>query len=259
MARAFAGVFGVALCLTGCPQPEDPLAAATSQDGTATPGDPGNPPQAPDGTTPPPAPTDGSAPAPGEAFKPVGFASLIVDGKSVVIHGKLVGAKTAQVDFTAIKEVEGSATPEVIEIVNVTDGTFTVTAPATYEREIYVSAVAVKGTAGPTPDDPGGAAKDPIKLAGQDVNVEITLSTDPDWMKKLPWYREGAPTPPDPSALEGGGAGNPAVPPPPGASTDAGAAAAPGALEAPAGAAGAPAAPAPGAPAAAAAPTTPPK
>ncbi len=219
MRRLFIGVLSFTLlALPGCPQPEDPLAADAAQNGGATPGSPGNPPQAnPDGST-NPAPPDGSTPGAGAPFKPAGFASLITDGKTVTITGKLIGAQTAQIDFTAIKEVEGTATPEVIEIVNATDGTFTVTAPATYDREIYVTAVSTQADKGPSPEDPGGMAAAPIKLAGVDVTVEVTVSKDPDWMKKLPWYREGAPLPPDAGALEGGGAGGvPAPPPTPGA------------------------------------------
>lgn len=186
----------VLLPLLGCPQPADPGApVGPAPDGAQPPGAPG-----PEGGVPgaPGPAVEGGAPAPAtgaasggpNAFSAPGLASFITDGKSVTLSGTIVGAKEAQVDVTAVKEVDGQPTPEVLEIVRTTDGTFSIKAPATFDRTLYVTAVAVTDKA-PSPTDPGGVAA-PVKLEGKDVKVEIVMGKDQAYAKGLPWWREPA-------------------------------------------------------------------
>jgi hypothetical protein len=162
------------------------------------------------------------------------LAALAEGGATVKIRGTLKGGTKAQVDFTAVTETNGQKVPEILQIVQVTDGTFEVEAPATYDREIWVSASVDEKGDGITPDDPGGLAEKPVKLAGKDVTVEIKIGKE--WATKLPWSMGEPPA----GGMPPGGA---AVPPPPdAAATPAPAASADGA--APTGAAAAPAAPA---------------
>ncbi len=185
--------------LAGCPEPVEELPATAPPVGV--PGTPG-----PDGGAAPPppegAPADGTAPAAG----PVGaaptvpsdvtsrtLAALANGGPTVKIRGALKGATTAQVDFTAVGDQGGQKVPEILQIVQVTDGKFEVDAPATYEREIWVSATHDAKGDGITPDDPGGLAQAPVKLAGKDVTVEIEVGSSGAWMEKVPWANAGPP------------------------------------------------------------------
>lgn len=219
------------LPLTGCPEPQGEV--------TGQPGDPaaGTAPPPVDGSVPPPASGEG-APMGGP---PPGFASLVTDGKTVTISGTVKGATKAQIDFTTITERDGQKFPSVIEVVQTTDGTFKVSAPASYAGEIWVTATVDAAGDGPTPDDKGGIAASAVQLNGKDVTVDVTISDDADWFKKLPWYVE-------PSAGMTPGA-------PPSAAPADGAAPAGGAPSAGGGAPPAGAAPAGGAPPAGAAPT----
>ncbi len=139
-----------------------------------------------DGTAMPPL--DGSPPPPNDPSAkptPPGMSSLIVDGKTVTVSGKLVGHKTGQIDIQTVRKDGAVTEPVLLEIVKVTDGTFSFKAPATFDRPLYLTAIVQVG-ATPSPQDLGGAS-DPIKLEGKDVAVELTLSKDPAWLKKLPW------------------------------------------------------------------------
>ena len=202
--------------LLGCPQPSDTVATeGAPPPGSPPPGDPGAPPPGDAGAMPPGdpgaapadaaavAPTEGNAPPadgpqpggpPSAPFKPAGLASLIKDGKSVTLSGTITGLKVAQLDITAVKTVDGQVVPEVLEIVRVTDGTFSVKAPATFDRDLYVS-VMTPPTEGKLPgeDEIGGGYSKAIKLNGADVKVDIVFKKDRDWAKGLPWFREGAP------------------------------------------------------------------
>jgi hypothetical protein len=126
--------------------------------------------------------------APG-AFAPPGFASLIKDGKTITINGTIVGADKAQVDFTLSRKEHGQHMPFVVEIIQVTNGKFQVTAPAEYAEPFYVSAVVDAKGDGPTPDDKGGLLAEPLTLNQEDLNIEITITDSSSWQKKLPWFR----------------------------------------------------------------------
>ena len=175
---------------------------------TAAPGDPSAAPppplgaEAPDPSKPPPegAPTELQAP-----MKPAGFASLIGSGPSVTISGTVKGLKKGQVDFTAAKGSGGAASPEVLDTVEITDGTFSVKVPATYDRPIYVS---VRESSGPSVGLSGGTAT-PIKLSGKDVAVEITVSKELTWTEGLPWSHKGGPAARVPLAPAAGAAPTP--------------------------------------------------
>lgn len=134
-------------------------------------------------------PADGAAPAAPSDFAepapPPGLASLIKDGKTVKVRGKLIGATKAQVDIQTVRGSGKSAAPELLETIKTTDGTFVFDAPATLDRPLYVTAMVQAGK-DPKPDDLAGAS-DAIKLAGKDISIEITLSKDPGWLKKVPW------------------------------------------------------------------------
>lgn len=174
------------------PPPEGPPPGGEMPTGAdpAAAGAPGTPGEAPpegtptDATTPP----DGAPVPPNDPNampKPPGLASLVKDGKTVKITGKLIGATKGQVDVQTVREDGKTTEPVLLEIIKVTDGTFSVEAPATFDRPIYITALVQAGAA-PSPSDLGGAAE-PIKLAGKDVAVEITVGKDLAWLKKLPW------------------------------------------------------------------------
>jgi hypothetical protein len=236
--RSLALTIAFLASITGCPPPPEgnggpaangePGNPGPAQSGEAgAPGGPSaatpSPPGAPGGpdagsTAPPPGGgNDGAeigAPSPPKA--PVGFASLIKGGKSVTISGKISGAKSVQIDFTATSTINGEIAPDIIQIETSPDGKFSVQAPATYDRDIYIVALAPATAGKPGPDDPGGVYG-PIKLEGKNVSVEMTLSKDAEWRKEMPWYRpgDGGPAEPPSAAPEGGEAG----PPPTGAPT----------------------------------------
>jgi hypothetical protein len=156
------------------------------------------------------------------------FASIIGDGPTVTISGTVKGAKVAQVDFTIAKEMDGHKMPELLQVVKVTDGTFSVKAPANYDQPIYISAVSDTNGDGLNPDDPSGCAAEPVKLAGKDVKLEISISADSSWVKKMPWYSADM-APPQPVGAGGAAAPGGAPPAAPGgAAPDGAAPAAPG-------------------------------
>ncbi|MFZ5477192.1 MAG: hypothetical protein ACOZNI_10495, partial [Myxococcota bacterium] len=159
----------------------------------AQPGPPGDPnaqpPADPNAAASAPPPSETAPPTAPTPPVPPGLASLIADGKTVTIKGTVKGAKKAQVDFTQVKEQDGQKLPDVIEVIQITDGTFTVTAPATYDKDIWITAVVDSKGDGPTEDDWSGVAPAPVRLAGKDVIVEIPVGASNEWLKKMPWYQ----------------------------------------------------------------------
>lgn len=242
--------------LVGCPEPEDNVTAPGGAPGAPPaggPGGPGGPPAGGEGGT-PPASADGSTPPPAEGAPPLGnsmmepppgLASLIKDGKSVTISGTIEGAKEVQVDFTAVDESSGTPRPKALEILKVTDGKFSVKAPATYEATIYVTAIQDATGNGPTADDVQGGGN-AVKLDGKDVTVTIKMGEMTAEAKKLfsappempagnsqPPPPEGAaPTPPGPDMPAAGTAPAGGAPPAGGAAPAGGAPAAGGAAPA---------------------------
>lgn len=240
MLAAYVGIvfnlpFLLVLNLAGCPVEEGtPVPDGAAQPGQPVPGGPppvgtpgaeGGPPPGGEGGPPPggeagaegvpagegaPPPEGGAAPGPfvpepgaggvTPPAPPVGLSSLVKDGKTITITGKLVGATEAQVDVQTVRADGAKSSPELLEIIKVTDGTFSIKAPATYDRPLYLTAQ-VHGPDGSKPSELAGAA-DPIKLEGKDISVEIKLTTGPEWLKKLPWGEGGmkpvggAPPPP---------------------------------------------------------------
>ncbi len=206
------------LPLAGCPEAKDPAPPAAGGDVAAPPaGEPAPAPPAGDGATTPPPGGDAAALSSTPAV-PAGFASLIGSGKTVTLSGTVKGQTAAQVDFTHLVERYGKQLPEVIDTVKVTDGTFSVSVPATYDKGIYVSAVVDKKGDGPSDDDLSGGSAKPIKLAGKDEKIEITVGSGDAWMKDLPWYDPSAPAvgPKDAGGSLGVG---PSGPPPEGGGT----------------------------------------
>lgn len=236
------------LLLSACPVEE---AGAPGAGAPPPGGAEGGPP--PGGEAPPPGDPAamGTPGTPGEALvmpTPPGVASLVKDGKTVKISGKLIGTTKGQVDVQTTREDGNINEPLLLEVIQVTDGTFSFDAPATFDRPLYLTAIVPTGSA-PSPDDLGGGA-DPIKLEGKDVTVEITVGKDPAWLKKLPWGEAaGKPNeqPPPDGSTPGPAPAVPAASAPPAGTAPAGTAPAPAAGAAPAGAppAGAPPAGAP--------------
>ncbi len=194
----------VPLLLLGCPV-EDPAVAAAAAAASAPPsGDPGAPPPAPAGGPVGDAAAS-SAGLPGEPTGLVapfaaapGLASLITDGKSITLSGKIIGSNTAQLDIQTTQPGNAHA-PLLLEVIKVIDGTFSVKAPATYATPLYITAIGSVPEGDKTP--PLGGASDAVKLEGKDVAVEITLSSGPEWLAKMPWGiapppGEGAAPPP---------------------------------------------------------------
>lgn len=219
------------LSLAGCTGTEEAAPVAPGGEAPVAPPAEGAPAGTPEGdaaATPTPggdpaaAPPPGGEPTglPGTPAEPAGFASLIAGGKSVTLSGTVKGQTVAQVEFAHLVERQGQKVPEVVEVVKITDGKFSVQVPATYEPGIFVSAVVDKKGDGPSPDDLTGGNTKPVKLAGKDETIEITVATGNAWMKDLPWTD---PTAPDPGGREAPGGGamgvGPAGPPPAGGRT----------------------------------------
>jgi hypothetical protein len=187
--------------LLGCPTDETPSGAPPAGPGAPAEGDPAAPPPGGEAGTPPAA-------APG-------LASFIKDGKSIKLSGKLEGATKGTVDVQAV-DPDNDKQPRLLESISVVDGTFSVDAPATFDGDIYLTAIGEAAEGKP----PLGGAAEPVKFEGKDVAVVIKLTDSPDWMKKLPW---GASAQPDPGTGSGpggappeGGAAGPGGPPPAG-------------------------------------------
>lgn len=189
------------LLLAGCP---DPSTTVPSPDGApgqpppgapGAPGEPGQPPGPPGDAAAPPAGDAAAAPAaaPGATFTPPpGLASLIGQGASVTLSGTVKGGgANVQLDVIYLDGAGDRQTPVPLEIATVTGGSFSLKAPATYDRELWLVATDRKGDQ-PAPTDPVGHFG-PFKLEGKDVTATIELAAD--GAKKLPWYQ-------DPSKLE---------------------------------------------------------
>ncbi|MCK6525460.1 hypothetical protein L6R49_28975 [Myxococcota bacterium] len=209
------------LLVAGCPTP--PEEGGEGAGGQPPPA--GGP--APDGQQQPPGggPAPGGEGAPG-AVAPGGpsdtsnakFATLIAEGSpTVTITVNVVGSwGKSQLDFFALRTSEdGKQTSPVALHIERWDGTSPVkiVAPATLADEIYVSAAQLDDKDMPKMDDNAGASvAAPIKLAGQDVELSLTLGQHADWFNKM---RQDLP-PPDPTKAPVP-PGGPATPPTPGA------------------------------------------
>ena len=159
----------------------------------------GRPAQA--GDAPPPAgpgaaPPEGAPPKDNQEVKELSFARLIGEGQSISIKVKINGAETGQVDFFTIG---GEHDFELLHIEKFENSAMNVKAPATYAQPIYVQAISLAAGENPGPDSAVGVLKDPIKLAGEDLELEITIGENTDVLKELmPEAPEGAPPPPPP-------------------------------------------------------------
>ncbi len=207
------------LLVVGCPTPPE-------EGGEGAGGQPPAGGPAPDGQQQPPGggPAPGGEGAPG-AVTPGGpgdtsnakFATLIAEGSpTVTITVNVTGAwGKSQLDFFALRTSDdGKQTSPVALHIERWDGTSPVkiVAPATLADDIYVSAAQLDDKDMPKMEDNAGAsAATPVKLAGQDLEVSLTLGQHADWFNKM---RQDLP-PPDPSKapIPPGG---PATPPTPG-------------------------------------------
>lgn len=99
------------------------------------------------------------------------FETIIGDGPTVTVRGTVEGASTGQVDFMRIT-ADG---PEIVHVAPLVGGKFTVTAPATFAGEIWVNAIAFPEGGQPTPEAPNGGLEQPITLAGEDIELSITI------------------------------------------------------------------------------------
>ena len=207
------------LLVVGCPTPPE-------EGGEGAGGQPPAGGPAPDGQQQPPggSPTPGGEGAPGAAT-PGGpgdtsnakFATLIAEGSpTVTITVNVVGEwGKSQLDFFALRTSDdGKQTSPVALHIERWDGSSPVkiVAPATLADDIYVSAAQLDDKDMPKMEDNAGAsAATPVKLAGQDLEVSLTLGQHADWFNKM---RQDLP-PPDPSKapIPPGG---PATPPTPG-------------------------------------------
>ena len=208
------------LLVVGCPTPPE-------EGGEGAGGQPPAGGPAPEGQPQPPgegAPGPGGEGAPG-AVTPGGagdtsnakFATLIAEGSpTVTITVNVAGAwGKSQLDFFALRTSDdGKQTSPVALHIERWDGTSPVkiVAPATMADDIYVSAAQLDDKDMPKMEDTaGGSAATAIKLAGQDLEVNLTLGQHADWFNKM---RQDLP-PPDPAQapIPPGG---PATPPTPG-------------------------------------------
>jgi len=183
-----------AAAVVGCPAPTAPDQKAKAPAANAGPANAGPANAAPAAAkpgdaaaAPPPgpaaAPPDGAPPKGGPDIKELSFARLIGEGESIDIRVKVNGAETGQVDFIVL----GGAGHEV-ELVHVekfTKNEFLVKAPATYPQPIYVNALSLAEGEDPGPNAASGALAEPIKLAGEDLQLEITIGENVEVLKAL--------------------------------------------------------------------------
>lgn len=209
------------LLVAGCPTPPE-------EGGEGAGGQPPAGGAAPDGQQQPPgggpaAGAEGAPAAPG-AVVPGGpgdtsnakFATLIAEGApTVTITVNVVGDwGKSQLDFFAQRTSDdGKQTSPVALHIERWDGTSPVkiVAPATLADDIYVSAAQLDDKDMPKLDDSAGAsAATPVKLAGQDLELTLTLGQHADWFTKM---RQELP-PPDPTKapIPPGGEAKPPTP-----------------------------------------------
>lgn len=205
-------LFG-ALLVTGCPTPPEQ---------STTPGGQAPPPQggpvagggapnagggAPGGG---PPPQGGGAAAGGPptgdamAMTPPSFKDII-SGDTITIKVKVKGGTKGQIDFMTIGEGPTALHVEPFE----GQGPFEITAPASYDSDVYVAAINFSNGSTISPDDPVGTSFGSIKLAGKPVEVNIEIGKTDDWFVPP----GDAPPPPGGSPPQAGG-GNAGGPPP---------------------------------------------
>ena len=225
-------ICGLALALAGCPTPPPSSGGDApgqpgqpGQPGEAPPGQPGQPGEQPPGQPgeqPPGQPGQGGeAPTPGtlpedgdmpEAPKGMApdpgdlptFGDLIGDGASITITVNVSGATKGQVDFQTIEEKDGNTYPKILHVERFSSTPVTVKAPANYEGDIYVSVAAFEGDGDLKPEigEVGlGGSSEAIQLGTTDVNVDVAIGTEPEWMqqflKRMPPPGGDAPPPPN--------------------------------------------------------------
>ena len=183
--------------LAGCPPPDQPQDQADAQVGDTAP---------PLADTPPPIQDTGGGALPS-------FDTLISDGPTVTVSGVVNGADAGQLDFLAAPEKGSDAGAVVVHVDRFADGKFSVTAPATFERPLYLSAIVTPEGEPPSPSHPTGGTPEPIQLNGLDVVVAITIGEplDPALVGSVPETEQPTLPVPPVDAPEGEPAADPAA------------------------------------------------
>lgn len=151
--------------------------------------------------------TDGAPPA--QAPRPRAFSELTDGQPTIRLEGKVEGMTGGQVEFTVVETREEGARPRVLHLERVTDGTFSVLAPASYPEPIYVIATAFDADGKPIPGQAAAAnLAEPIRLEGADQVIELKLGVTPP----LPFLGSGEPGSAEPGFVPWGG---PAIGAPP--------------------------------------------
>jgi hypothetical protein len=192
-------------------QPGQPGEQPPGQPGEQPPGQPGEQPpgqpgQGGEAPTPGTLPEDGDMPeAPrGKAPDPgdlPNFDDLIGDGASITIVVNVTGATQGQVDFQTIEEKDGNSYPKILHVERFTSTPVKVKAPANYDGDVYISVAAFEGDGALQPEigEVGlGGSSDAIQLGTTDVNVDVTIGTEPAWMQQFLKRMPGGEDPPMP-------------------------------------------------------------
>lgn len=172
----------LACTLAGCPTP--PPDEAGPGAGSADPaGAEVAPPMPTDpGVSTPSAGDPGAAPG----FNPAADKDLVFDrfmkeGEPTIdITVTVAGAKKSRIEFTALVEDDaGEARPQAIHVQEFAGSTVTIKAPATFEHPLYVMVQEALEGAAPGPILRGGALTKPVELAGENLNLSITMTDKP--------------------------------------------------------------------------------
>jgi hypothetical protein len=140
----------------------------------------------------------------------------IISGDTLTITVNVTGGTKGQIDFMTMGEGPTALHVESFE----GQGPFEITAPASYDQDVYVAAMNYANGSSIGVDDPLGAAQKPIKLSGKDVTVALEIGKSADWFKPpgdVPPPQATGSAPPaggGGSAPPAGGGGDAGGPPP---------------------------------------------
>ncbi len=160
--------------------------------GQGGPGGPGG-----EGGPPMPAFSPGHAPT---------FDQIIEGDAAITLTGKVSGASKYQLEFLVVDDSSGRAAPRVIHMGIVEEPTFTLKVPRDYADPVWLVITADLTGDGPSEDDMLGGTEEALTFGTSDINLSFTLSNEPGFLERLPWYsKDAAGTPPEPPGGDPGG------------------------------------------------------
>lgn len=147
------------------------------------------PPQGPADTTAAPPPEDG---APAVGLRVPNSYTLLTDPdpgwsalppeQRVTLHGTVHTLDRGEVRVS-VKTKKGW---QILDFGPVEGKRFELSVPKDYPEPLYLSVCSDAHGDGPTADDPVGALGDPVRVGDEDLAVEITVGSLPDWTREQP-------------------------------------------------------------------------